>query len=79
MMVHTDKKHFKCCACPAQFKGRENLRKHVAKFHQELLLLKNSESSSLTNDSNEEISNIAGCGSSKVVETIWKDDSTSKE
>ena len=37
MMVHTDKKHFRCCACPAQFKGRENLRKHVAKFHNELL------------------------------------------
>ena len=37
MMVHTDKKHFRCCACPAQFKGRENLRKHVAKFHQHLL------------------------------------------
>ena len=37
MMVHTDKKHFRCCSCPAQFKGRENLRKHVAKFHNELL------------------------------------------
>ena len=37
MMVHTDKKHFRCCACPAQFKGRENLRKHVAKFHHDLL------------------------------------------
>ena len=45
MMVHTDKKHFKCCACPAQFKGRENLRKHVVKFHNELL--KNVSSSSL--------------------------------
>ena len=37
MMVHTDKKHFRCCSCPAQFKGRENLRKHVSKFHRELL------------------------------------------
>ena len=79
MMVHTDKKHFKCCACPAQFKGRENLRKHVAKFHHELLLLKNSESNSLNNDSNEEKLNIEGCSTSKAEESTWKDDSISKK
>ena len=49
-MVHTDKKHFRCCSCPAQFKGRENLRKHVAKFHNELLS-KNVSGESGTNSS----------------------------
>ena len=33
MMVHTDKRNFKCGYCSAQFKGRENLRKHVTKVH----------------------------------------------
>ena len=33
MMVHTEKRNFKCGYCPAQFKGRENLKKHVAKVH----------------------------------------------
>ena len=50
MMVHTDKKHFRCCACPAQFKGRENLRKHVAKFHQHLL--QNVDRDKISTDSN---------------------------
>ena len=78
-MVHTDKKHFKCCACPAQFKGRENLRKHVAKFHQELLLLKNEGSSNVKNVSNEDKLNITCDGTSKSVEGVWTDDSTLKE
>ena len=73
MMVHTDKKHFKCCACPAQFKGRENLRKHVAKFHHELFLLKNSGNSSLNHDSNEWTSNIVGRSTLKGGERICKD------
>ena len=79
MMVHTDKKHFKCCACPAQFKGRENLRKHVAKFHHELLSLKNSGSSSLNDDSNEGKSSIVGRSTLKVGESISKDNCISME
>ena len=58
MMVHTDKKHFRCCACPAQFKGRENLRKHVAKFHHDLL--KNVNQDTLRNNSGTEEPGIIG-------------------
>jgi hypothetical protein len=34
MKVHSDKKGFKCHYCSVQFKGSENLRKHLKKFHQ---------------------------------------------
>ena len=33
MKVHSDKKGFKCDHCNVQFKGSENLRKHLKKFH----------------------------------------------
>jgi hypothetical protein len=32
-LVHSDKKNFKCNLCHVQFKGRENLGKHLKKFH----------------------------------------------
>jgi len=33
LKVHSDKKNFKCGTCSAQFKARENLQKHLVKFH----------------------------------------------
>jgi hypothetical protein len=33
MMVHSEKRNFKCSHCSVEFKGGENLRKHMAKFH----------------------------------------------
>ena len=79
MMVHTDKKHFRCCSCPAQFKGRENLRKHVAKFHNELLS-KNVSGESGTNSGSikvapkaDEISNDANSSCSKKDEHSAQD------
>ena len=33
MKVHSDKKGFKCDHCSVQFKGSENLRKHLKKYH----------------------------------------------
>ena len=33
MKVHSDKRHFKCDLCSSEFKGRENLRKHLKKYH----------------------------------------------
>ena len=33
MMVHSEKRNFKCSQCSVEFKGAENLRKHVLKFH----------------------------------------------
>ena len=33
MKVHSDKRHFKCDLCRSEFKGQENLRKHLKKFH----------------------------------------------
>ena len=78
-MVHTDKKHFRCCSCPAQFKGRENLRKHVAKFHNELLS-KNVSGESGTNSGSikvapkiNEISNDANSSCSKKDEHSEQD------
>ena len=79
MMVHTDKKHFKCCACPAQFKGRENLRKHVSKFHHELLLLKNAENNDVKMLSNVQKLNAPDRNIAEVSESDWKDDNTSNK
>ena len=34
MAVHTEVRNLKCGTCGMKFKGRDNLLKHVAKFHQ---------------------------------------------
>ena len=39
MMVHSNKKNFKCSHCPSEFKGGENLRKHVVKYHKDTAAL----------------------------------------
>ena len=36
MMVHSEKRNFKCGHCGTEFKGGENLRAHVLKFHKDL-------------------------------------------
>ena len=35
MMVHSEKRNFKCSHCSVEFKGGENLRAHVLKFHKD--------------------------------------------
>ena len=35
MKVHSSKKNFKCGLCRSEFKDRDNLRKHLKKFHPE--------------------------------------------
>ena len=35
MMVHSEKRNFKCSHCSTEFKGGENLRRHVLKFHKD--------------------------------------------
>ena len=38
MMVHSEKRNFECSHCSVEFKGSENLRKHVQKFHKESII-----------------------------------------
>ena len=38
MMVHSEKRNFKCSHCSTEFKGGENLRRHVLKFHKDSIL-----------------------------------------
>ena len=38
MMVHSEKRNFKCSHCSTEFKGGENLRRHVLKFHKDSFL-----------------------------------------
>ena len=37
MMVHSEKRNFKCSHCSTEFKGGENLRRHVLKFHKDAI------------------------------------------
>jgi len=42
LKVHSDKKNFQCSHCSIEFKAKENLMKHIVKFHPEKFLQRDS-------------------------------------